>query len=525
MTNTMRLWLLVAMLLPFSARAELKLSGLFSDHMVLQRDAPCSVWGSATPGAEITVQIAGQTVKANADAGGRWLVKLAPLPAGGPLELVVSGGGKTITIKDVLVGDVWICGGQSNMVLPLSRALGAAEVLTNTYAKLRLSLAGSPVRGQPVLEDSAGSWAIADPSSMGGFSGVGLIFGRELQQHLGIPIGLIQCAANGSVAEAWTPREAMATNPALSDMIEIVDKAIDTHRSRLAAWPDAFTNWLKESDNRERRGEPIPPPPSMGQDPRVNPYRPSGMFNGGIAPLTRFAIKGVVWYQGESNGGFAYQYRELFPALIAGWRAHWKQGDFPFLFVQLPTYRPRNPETNGCSWAELREAQLMTWKRVKNTGMAVTIDLGADPNDPKQDPLHPPNKIPVGQRLALVARAVAYGEKVVATGPIYDSMTSESGKIRLKFSHIGGGLSVKGDRLEGFTIAGADKVFVPAAAAVNGNEVVVSSDKVPAPVAVRYNWDYEPKPLGNLYNKEGLPASPFRTDDWPGSTATAKYWW
>jgi len=506
-----------------AARGDVTLFGLFTNNMVLQRDVKLPVWGRATPGERIAVRFNGQEASATADAEGQWRVELAPMAAGGPFELTVAGD-NTVTLRDVLVGDVWLCGGQSNMVYGLAKALGADELLGDNLPLLRLVQAACPVRGQPSRDYSGGQWG-ASQTMAGGFSAVGYVFGRELHKQYGIPVGLIQCAAGGSVAEAWTPRDAMADNPALRDMVEIVDKAIVEHRARLEAWPAQFEAWLKEADVREKTGQAIPRPPGFGQDPRINPYRPAGMYNGGIAPLAQFPIKGVVWYQGESNGSFAYQYRELLPALIESWRAAWKQPEMPFLIVQLPTYRPQKVEPDGCSWAELREAQLMTWQRLANTGMAVTLDLGADPDDPKQDPLHPPNKIPMGQRLARVARAVAYGEDLVYSGPVYEAAKAGDGRMKLSLAHTGTGLMVKGDTLNGFTVAGEDRVFHPAQARLDGADVLVWSNDVPAPVAVRYNWAYEPMPPGNLYNREGLPASPFRTDDWPGITMDAKYWW
>lgn len=507
-------------LLPIEASADVRLAGLFSDRMVLQRDVKIPIWGRAEPGEAVTVTMGGASVKTTADASGTWRVELPPMAAGGPHEITVAGK-NTVLLKDVLVGDVWLCGGQSNMIFPLEKALGAEELLKESLPQIRLLQASAPVRGRPTREYAGSQWM--DFTSARGFSAVACSFGRELNKRLGIPIGLIQCGAGGTTAEAWTPREFMATNPALNDMIAIIDKAIEKHVAYLKTWPGLYEQWLKDSELADKTGRQVTPPPHLPQDPRMNPFRPSGLFNGGIAPLAGYAIKGIIFYQGESNAGFAYQYRELFPALIAGWRAAWGHGDLPFLFIQLPTYMPREPQP--CAWAELREAQLMTWQRVPKTGMAVTIDLGADRKDSKQDPLHPPNKIPMGQRLALVARAVVYGETIVYSGPVYESCAVEGGKIRIKFTHIGSGLMVKGETLHQFTIAGKDRKFVAAQAVIDGDCVVVSSAALPEPVAVRYDWEWDPDPKGNLYNKDGLPASPFRTDSWPGCTADAKWWW
>lgn len=504
-----------------TVQAQVRLFGLFSNNMVLQRDVTVPVWGSAAPGERVAVQFGGQAAMVKADPHGQWRVELAPMPAGGPFELTVTGGNNVITLRNVMVGDVWLCGGQSNMVYQLRQALGSDELVAENLPGLRLVRVDAPVRGQPSAECHGGQWSENQPAAAA-FSAVGYTFGRELHKRYGVPIGLVQCAAGGSVAEAWTPREAMADNPVLEDMIQIVDQAIADHQALLDAWPERFDAWLEEADERERRGLSIPRPPGLGHDPRINPYRPAGMYNGGIAPLTGFPIRGVVWYQGESNGSFAYQYRELLPALIQAWRSAWNQPDMPFLIVQLPTYRPNQVKHDGSSWAELREAQLMTWQRLDNTGMAVTIDLGADP---RQDSLHPPDKIPIGRRLALAARALVYGEDIVHSGPIWKTARVEGNKVHLTFTHTGSGLLVRGDTPRGFTIAGEDRQFRPAEAGLDGDTVVVWSTDVDEPAAVRYNWDYEPKPLGNLYNREGLPASPFRTDEWPGVTAEAKYWW
>ncbi|MCG3147215.1 MAG: hypothetical protein PCFJNLEI_00653 [Verrucomicrobiae bacterium] len=508
---------------PLVTLAKVTLDGLFGEFMVLQREQPISIWGRATPGEHLVVTLGNQSVNATADAQGKWRVSFAAMKAGGPYALKAEGD-TVARARDVLIGDVWVCGGQSNMRFSMGQALGGKEFLQNTYTNLRVCPMDGPIRSRPILDAPPGTWAIAGPGAPA-CSAVAQAFGRELQAHLGVPIGLIVCAANSTPIESWMPNEAFSSDPELKYILAEMDKAISNQCAELDAMPAKFEAWRKEADQRERAGQTVEGPPSWGKgDPRQSIFRPAVLFNGCIAPLTQLPIKGVIWYQGESNGSMADEYRRELPALIQGWRAAWKQPDLPFLIVQLPTFRPQRVETNGCTWAELREAQLMTWQKVKNTGMAVTIDLGVDPKDPSQDPLHPPNKIPMGQRLALTARAVAYGENLVYSGPIYKAMKVEGGKVRLAFSHIGGGLLVKGDALNGFTLAGDDKNFLPTTAVVEGSEVVVSCDKVPAPVAVRYNWAYEPTPLGNLYNKEGLPASPFRTDDWPALTTGVKWW-
>ncbi len=515
---------LITVVMP--ARAQLSVPTLFSNHMVMQREMAVPVWGTATPGERVTLNLAGHSVSTVADAEGHWRAELPSMPAGGPHELTIEASGKTIVISNILIGDVWLCGGQSNMMFALSRASDAQALIAADLPKIRLIQVAAPVRGQPTRDYTGGSWMHwADAAA--GFSAVAASFGREIHQQTGVPIGLVLCGAGGTPAESWTPYASMATNPAVSDMTEIVDGAIAKHVELLENYPAAYAAWLEESVQADNEGRQVTRPPHLPADIRVNPYRPSGLYNGGIAPLAGLAIKGIIWYQGESNGSFAYQYRELFPALISGWRAAWQRPDLPFLFIQLPTYLPRQNPDQPCSWAELREAQLMTWKRIPHTGMAITMDLGADRNDPKQDMLHPPNKIPMGQRLALVALALVYGEKIVYSGPIYDAMTLKDGRVQLKFTHTGSGLVVKGDgsQLHAFVIAGEDRQFVEAQATLAGDTVTVWSPEITAPVAVRYTWAWDPQPMGNLYNREGLPASPFRTDDWPEFTTTQKYWW
>jgi sialate O-acetylesterase len=521
-------WLVAAGMLTMVSPAfsQLVVPSLFSNNMVLQREMPVPIWGSATPGDKVTVTLGAHTASGIADADGRWRVELPSMPAGGPHELTIEASGKTIIINNILIGDVWLCGGQSNMMFALSRAFDAQSLIAADLPGIRLLQVGAPVRGHPTRDYTGGSWMHWGDAAAG-FSAVAASFAREIHQRTGVPVGLVLCGAGGTPAESWTPYESMATNPAVSDMTTIVDAAIAKHVELLKNYPEQYTAWIEESILADREGRQVTRPPHLPADVRSNPYRPAGMYNGGIAPLAGLAIKGIIWYQGESNGEFAYQYRELFPALISGWRAAWKRPDLPFLFVQLPTYLPPQNPDQPCSWAELREAQLMTWKRVPHTGMAITIDLGADRNDPKQDMLHPPNKIPMGQRLALVARALVYGEKVVYSGPIYDAMTVKDGRVQLKFTHTGSGLVTKGDggQLDAFLIAGEDRKFVAAQAKLEGDVVTVWSPDVAAPVAVRYNWAWDPQPMGNLYNREGLPASPFRTDDWPEFTTTKKYWW
>jgi sialate O-acetylesterase len=284
-----------------------------------------------------------------------------------------------------------------------------------------------------------------------------------------------------------------------------------THDTQIVSWLPAFDTWRKDADQAEAEGAPIPPPPAPADDPRANPYRPAGLFNAMLAPLFPYRIIGAIWYQGEANSGRAYLYRKLFPAMIRDWRREWGEGDFPFLFVQLASFQDLGTIS---SFALLREAQFQTLA-VPNTAMAVTIDIGSPIT------VHPRNKQEVGRRLSLAGRALAYGEKIEYSGPLYDSMQIEGDHVRVRFTHLGGGLVAAdgGNHLKGFEIAGTDRRYVTAVATVDGDTVVVKSMAIPAvptPVAVRYDWDNNP--LGNFYNETGLPASPFRTDDWPDAS-------
>jgi sialate O-acetylesterase len=324
-----------------------------------------------------------------------------------------------------------------------------------------------------------------------------------------VPIGLIHTSWGGTPAEAWTSAAALAAEPELAPIGKDWEQKLADYPKSLEKYRNQLDEWHQASLKAETDGKPAPPPPQFPSDPYSSSWRAAGLYNGMVAPLIPYGIRGAIWYQGESNADRAYQYRKLFPVMIQDWRRAWGQGDFPFLFVQLAGFvQDWSPKT---TWAELREAQLRTLSLPK-TGMAVAADIG-DPYD-----IHPKNKQEVGRRLALAAQAIAYGKDVVYSGPVYESKTLEGDKIRLRFKHVTGGLTAKGGKpLKGFEIAGEDRKFVPAQANIEGNTVVVRSDKVPRPVAVRYAWaDY---PECSLYNRAGLPASPFRTDDWPGVTA------
>ena len=643
------------------ARAEVRLPAIIGDNMVLQQGVKVRIWGEANAGENVTVTFDKKAVSAVADAQGRWQVWIGPLKASGPSELTVNG----LTIRNVLVGDVWLCSGQSNMEWPLINTIGGAETVAQAnHPEIRLFSVEHQTSATP-LTDVQGRWVVTTPEEAANFSAVGYFFGRELYQHLKIPIGLINSSWGGTPAEAWTTHDALLSSPELKPILDryqsslnVLPQTKEGYARALAQWEEknlyldagnkgealgyadsaaSTAGWSKMDlpkqletagllidgavwfrkevelpaswsgkdlvlkltpvddhdvtyfngtrigaigretpnsymvprkyvvpaalvkagrnviavrvfdsggeggfsrggamsigPNGDAESQAIslrgawdykvelalePKRPDWGTRPEAvgvsNQNNPSVLYNAMIAPLVPFAIRGVIWYQGESNAGRAYQYRTLFPLMIRSWRSAWGH-DFPFYFVQLANWHASKAEPDESDWAELREAQTMTL-REPQTGMAVTIDIG-DEND-----IHPRNKLDVGRRLAAWALAVTYGEKVIPSGPLFDRFTIEGDKIHIRFKHGAGLKTSDGGPVKGFAIAGEDRRFVWADARIDGDTVIVSSSKVPRPVAVRYGW--ADNPIANLYNKAGLPTSPFRTDDWPGVTAARR---
>ncbi|MBN1346904.1 MAG: sialate O-acetylesterase [Phycisphaerae bacterium] len=487
-----------------SAPAAVKLHGLFTDNMVLQQAQKVPVWGTADEGEKVTVAFCGQEVSATAKDG-KWTVWLKPLKAGGPFEMTVKAS-NAVALENVLVGEVWICSGQSNMGFPVSHSAGAGQVIAESAnPMIRLFTVERTPSGKPLSEVTVGHpWVEAGPKTVGGFSAVGYFFGKELQAAIKVPVGLINSSWGGTSAQAWTQHEALASDPALKAYLDRWERYLKTdYPKQKAAYPARLAKWQQTAKAAKAAGKNVPrkPPVPAGPD---SQRQPSALFNGMIHPLLPYAIRGAIWYQGESNAGEGDLYRKLFPAMIANWRQVWGQGDFPFLFVQLAPFEGKADQP---PWAEIRESQLVTAQKVPGVGMAVITDLG------ERKDIHPKRKAPVGARLALAARAIAYGEKIVYSGPEYSGMKVEGGKVVLNFKHVGSGLVAKDGPLRGFTIAGKDRKFVEAQAEIRGDTVIVSSPKVPQPAAVRYAWSNFPEV--NLYNKEGLPATPFRTDDFP----------
>lgn len=501
--------LLAALALFVTARADVSLPAIFADHMVLQREMKLPVWGWAAPGEKVTVSFAGQTAAATADAQGDWKVVLAPVASTDPLTLTVTGA-NTVTIQDVLMGEVWICSGQSNMNFRVSRADNyEAEKAAANYPLLRHYQIKNTVCPEPNRK-LGGDWTICSPDTVGGYTAAGYFFGRELQQQLGVPVGLVHTSWGGTPAEAWTSQEDLAANPELKPILDRFAEALKVYPERLKAHEAAIAKWKEAVKAAKEAGTKAPqaPRPPMGE---THYQRPYGLYNGMILSVAPFAARGAIWYQGESNAGRGEQYRILLSTMINNWRRIWGQDRFSFGIVQLANFKAAQTDANERSdWPELRESQTWVAKNVPDCGQAVIIDIGMA-ND-----IHPTNKQDVGKRLALWALANDYGKQIVYSGPEYKAMKTEGNTIRLSFDSVGGGLVAKGDALKGFAIAGADQKFVWADAKIVGNEVVVQSAEVAEPVAVRYGWANNPP--CNLYNQEGLPACPFRTDTWPGVT-------
>ena len=588
-----------------AAAGELRLAHIFGDNMVLQREREIPVWGWAKPGTTVHVRLGEADAAAVAGPDGKWLARLPAQKAGGPLELKAEAeGAVTLTCANVLVGDVWLCSGQSNMEMGLGGCLGAEEdVKTADLPQIRWAKIGGPAAAAPVADVNMagpwGKWVAASPKTAMHFTGVGFYFAREVNHETGVPIGLIDDSWSGTSIGPWWAPEGLAAVPELEPVIKTIQQQQQDYHKALPAALDAREAWLKSvRDALAAPPAPVPAPapvagtgpvatgtatvvvtpnpdsvkrltaaleaqdawikatrqalvdngalnasPGLPGDfaatltsltarkelatpPALPPNGPAdvssvhAIYNGRIRPLLPFAIRGVLWYQGENNGMEGDSYFQKMRALIGGWRTVWGQGEFPFYFVQLPAWQKANDNpAGGDGWPGIRAAQAKALS-IANTGMAVTIDVG-DATE-----IHPKNKYDVGHRLALWALARDYGRKdVVYSGPMFREFKIEDGKARLFFDQLGGGLMVgKKDgraaatpdpdgKLARFAVAGEDKVWYWADAKIEGDTVLVSSEKVPKPAAVRYAYSWNPAGA-NLYNRAGLPACPFRTDNW-----------
>lgn len=509
-----------------TARGDVKLPRIFSNHMVLQRGLATPIWGSAKAGEKITVRFGDQEQTTTCGDNGQWSVRLNPLEASNKGRSLEVQGANKIVFRNVLVGDVWICSGQSNMEWSVRASLNSREEIAQAkFPQIRLfDVPGHTTSPLPRNDVPGGSWRPCTPQTVANFSAVGYYFGRKLHREMNVPIGLIGTNWGGTRIEPWTPPVGFRSVPQLKKLSEMVDRFDATTPAGKNFWSKHIAEveqWVADAQQALATGKSLPTPietpgfRSAGQ--------PTAIYNAMVHGLAPYGVRGAIWYQGESNGNEGISYHHKMRALINGWRQVWGQGDdFPFYFyyVQLADWqRPNDNPAGGNGWARLREAQRKTLE-VPHTGMAVIIDIG------QADNIHPRNKQDVGKRLARWALRDVAKKDVVVSGPLYREMKIEGNKIRLHFDHVGGGLIVgqrkKGleptpvdpdGKLQRFAIAGQDKKWHWADARIDGETVVVSSDKVAKPVAVRYAYSMNPAGA-NLYNKEGLPASPFRTDAW-----------
>ncbi|MBL9209550.1 MAG: sialate O-acetylesterase [Opitutaceae bacterium] len=526
---------LVSLTLAFAsgagARADVTPAALFTENAVLQRDKPVPVWGTAAKGEKVTVTFGSQQRTATAGDDGRWIAILDPLPASTTGADLVIAAGNTITLRNVLVGEVWLCSGQSNMEWPLARTANAAADLAAANSPLLRHLrVEQNVAETPADAVKTSGWQVSSPETAGGFTAVGYFFARDLHQKLGVPIGIIHSSWGGTPIESWLSPAALASDPAFAVIGERWQADLAAYPSRkteyeaaLAAWtrseaearlaapgraaaakpgrggvrPDAAAvhqEWLRQN--------PRPRPPRGPGDPRM----PAGLFNGMINPLLPGALRGILWYPGEGNAARATEYHALFTALITAWRAHFAQGDVSFYWVNFAGYAPAaDLPGQGRTFAFLREAQTKALT-LPNTGQAITLDLGENRNVP---PAHLPE---VGRRLALLARTRDYDLVGDDTGPTFVSASREGAALRVRFAHATGGLVAHDKPVQALELAGADRVFHPAEGRIERGTLLVSSPAVREPVAVRYAFTNFPE--ANLFNGAGLPAVPFRSDEW-----------
>jgi len=483
--------------------ADVRLPAVIQQRMVLQRDMPVPIWGWADPGEDVTVAIGERRATTKADDNGRWMVKLDPMSSGGPFEMTVAGK-NTITLANVLVGEVWVASGQSNMEMSVAAsAFPKKEIAAADHPNIRLFTVPKVPAGEPV-QDVDAKWKVCSPDTVHNFSAAGYYFGRELHKKLNVPVGVIASAWGGTAIQPWTPPAGFAAVDGFEAILRKIADAEPVHRQSVAKALPAYETWLPKARQAIDAGKNVPPPPPWPSHPLASNAEPTGLYNGMIHPLVPFAIRGAIWYQGEANCGDGLGYAVMMKALIEGWRKVWGQGDFPFYYVQIAPYGKYYAEK---SLPYLWEAQTSAMN-IPNTGMIVTTDIG------DVDDIHPKNKQEVGRRLALWALAKTYGQADIEySGPLYKFMEIEGDRIRLHFRHVGGGLASRdGKALSWFEIAGADQKFVPAEATIDGDTVVVSSKDVAEPKSVRLGWSNVAEP--NLMNKAGLPASPFRTDRW-----------
>ncbi len=535
MPLTRRLLFVGLVIVATAVHAEVVLAPLFTDHAVLQRDKPVPIWGRADASEKITVVFAGQTHTTTAAKDGRWIVMLDALAAQvAGADLVVTGK-NTVTISDVLVGEVWLCSGQSNMEFTVDARAGtwqanarvdraAIEIASARFPLIRHVRIAHTVAATPAEAVKTSGWELTTPETVGGFTAVGYFFARDLFQKLGVPIGVINSSVGGTPVESWLSPAALTSAPALAGVSERWTKNLAEYPAKKAQYEADRAAWLAAEATAKAAPATAPLGKTKIKTPPLSPHAaflkanprpraprgpgdtwtPTGLFNGMINPLLPYALRGALWYQGESNTERPREYRALFSAMITAWRGHFGQGDFPFYFVQLANFKATYEPTPQ-QWPLLREAQSDILD-LPQTGQAVTIDIG-NPDD-----IHPTNKQDVGRRLALLARNRIYGITGNDTGPSFAGLTREGSALRVKFTHASDGLVAHDQPAQSLEIAGADRVFHPAKARIVRDTLLVSAPEVPEPVAVRYAWTNSP--LANLFNGSGLPAAPFRSDRW-----------
>ncbi len=483
--------LLITLLLASTALADVRLPALISDHMVLQSATPVRIWGWATPGEAISISFNGQQSSTQTQPDGRWEAYLKPLAPGGPFELTVTGQ-NTIKIQDVLIGEVWIASGQSNMAFQTKRAKGADQIMAAAAnPNIRLFTVARKLSSVPE-DDVKGTWQIASSESAGNFSAVAYLFAKELEGQNKMPFGMINSSVGGTPVEAWISGQTLSSDPALLPVLTRWQKILHDYPAAARRHALAVKKWQDEGKKGAQPAAPVGP---------GHWHEPIQLFNGMIAPVTPYAIRGALWYQGENNAGKndGDLYRRLLETLIHDWRQQWGTGNFPFLWVQLPHFIMKGNESG---WPEVQEAMRNTLE-IANTGMAISQDAG-EAND-----IHPTDKLPVAKRLALTARKVAYGENILASGPIFRQATREANVLRLWFDHAGDGMRTNNNAaVEGMLIAGRNGKYVTADVKIDGATLLVSSSEVPHPLSVRYAWGGTV--VGNLANSIQIPASPFR---------------
>ena len=509
----LRLIIVVVLLLAATGvRANVSLPDVISDSMVLQQKQRVPIWGIADASETVTVRFAGQSKKTIASSEGKWLVKLDPMRGNATPATMIISGKNTIELTNILVGEVWLVAGQSNMQRLLSEtANGEAAIAAADHPQIRLFNVSRQVAFKHAPPPLA-RWLVCSPQTVKEFSAAGYYFGVELEKELHVPIGLINSSYGGSQAEAWTPVEYLLASGDLRPTVERT-RIWDEERPRVrVAYDEALKKWRAEADKAVAAGARPSPSPTVPD--ALREYRiASSIYNGMIAPLIPFYIRGAIWYQGESNEARAQQYELLLPTMIKAWRERWGEGNFPFGIVQLPSYRDQKPEPADEPWSHVREAQRRTAMNTANTGLIVTIEIG------EARDIHPKNKLDVGKRMARWALVDVYGRKMTRSGPVFREAKITGSKIVVKFDEAGAGLKIRdGDKLDEFAIAGTDhKWHWASARIVSKNTIEVWSDVVPQPVAVRYAFNNNPR-HPNLTNETGLPAAPFRTDNWPGPT-------